>query len=357
MNILFLSFYSGLQDRGMETLVSALAGRLGTQHRVTVIQGGSTIDSNRGFSTVKLPQNIPLKPRNPKSLIAKLFLDSHGLAIARFTLFSLMSSQAKKTCILIACNGGWQSLMCRVYCWLFRKKLVISGQAGLGWDDRWNLMMHPDLFVAISDRNYRWALKHSNGVNITTIPNGVDTIHFTPEGNIIELNLKHPIVLCVAGSESYKNVKQTIDAIAHHGKMSLLLVRNTSAQDQDVEYGKAKLGERFLCKNFAHIQMPSVYRSCDVFTLVSEPSEAFGISYLEALACGLPVVAIDDELRREILAEAGIYIKDPNNTVQYNKALQGSLSLKGNPKFRHQSLQYSWDRIVKMYEDKLVSLV
>ena len=93
--------------------------------------------------------------------------------------------------------------------------------------------------------------------------------------------------------------------------------------------------------------MPAVYRAADVFTLVSDSTEAFGIVYLEALASGLPVVATDDELRREILGDYGIYVKDVWGE-EYVEKLKLALSKK---RYRPEQWlkQFSWDKIAEDY--------
>ncbi|OGD63316.1 hypothetical protein A2160_02385 [Candidatus Beckwithbacteria bacterium RBG_13_42_9] len=349
MKILFLSIYSGHYQRGMETVVQELAMELGKrQHKVMVLQGGPIRKGFQDFETRSLAWRLKWPKINNTGFLRKLFLDYYSRQILGFSLKAFRQIKLFKPDILIPANGGWQSLLAKLYCGLTKARLVIMGQAGLGWDDRWNLKMKPDLFVALSKRNSRWAREHSfSQQKIVVIPNGVNLVKFKPTGLKLPLNLLRPTVLCVAGSEKYKRVKETIMAVAQLKRGSLLLVTQSSTYDK---FGKEVLGKRFLRKRFTHEEMPCVYRSADIFTLVSESSEAFGIVYLEAMASKLPIVATDDFLRREIIGPAGLYIKSPQNSLLYAQKLQQALRREWGSLAAKRVKKFSWVKIASSYE-------
>ena len=101
--------------------------------------------------------------------------------------------------------------------------------------------------------------------------------------------------------------------------------------------------------------MASYYRSADVFTLASQ-TEAFGISYVEAMACNLPIVTTNDTSRAEIIGDAGV-LTDPTNTDQYSKDLQ--IASKTN--YRNipydQALKFSWNKIAQKYSYLIQSVL
>ena len=101
MKIVILSFTSGQIDRGAETVVKELAKRWQKQHQVKV------------YSAVSLG----IKDLN------------------KFNLQALKEANKFGAEIIMPVNGGWQSLLTRVYCWLKNKKMIITGMAGLGWCD------------------------------------------------------------------------------------------------------------------------------------------------------------------------------------------------------------------------------
>ncbi|MDZ7587053.1 MAG: glycosyltransferase family 4 protein [Patescibacteria group bacterium] len=311
MKIAILSFTSGMIDRGAETLVGELSRRLAKQHQIKV------------YSSLSL-----------------------GISdLQKFNWQVLREIDKFGADIIMPTNGGRQSLLIRVYCWLKKKKMVITGMAGLGWCDGWNLLMRPDVFVASLNRNYRWAKKfYGRGVRVEIIPHGVDMNKFKPEGKKREFKLERPIILCVAGSNEYKRVDLTIKAVSQLEKGSLLLV---GGNEEWEKMGKELLGKRFKRIQAKYEELPEIYRAADVFSMVSESTEEFGIVYLEALASGLPVVGTDDELRREILGPYGIYVKDVWGEEYLEKLKLASKQKKYQPvKWLE---KFSWDKIAKDY--------
>ena len=58
--------------------------------------------------------------------------------------------------------------------------------------------------------------------------------------------------------------------------------------------GGAGVGERVhFLGAVAHAELPAVLRAADFLLLTTQPPESFGIVLIEAMACGLPVIATD----------------------------------------------------------------
>ena len=102
--------------------------------------------------------------------------------------------------------------------------------------------------------------------------------------------------------------------------------------------------------------MAKYLKSCDVFTLVSESSEAFGLVYLEALACGLPVVATDDSLRRELIGDAGLFIKNPEDSRDYARALERAAKIDWGDRPVKQAEKIGWEKIAVRYLEEFKGL-
>jgi len=238
---------------------------------------------------------------------------------------------------------------------IFGSKMVISGQAGLGWDERWNLLCKPDAFVALTKRNCQWVKRISPKQRVEIIPNGVDLDIFTrgKQEKMKDFTLSKPIILCVAGGDEYKGIPETIRAVAKRKKGSLLVV---GGNKKTYALGKSLLNDRFEQIKVPHSQMPQMYHLADVFTLVSSKSEAFGIAYLEAMASGLGVVAPDDVLRREIVGQAGIFVTNPKDSDEYSRKLSEALDKNWGNLPRKQVSKYSWDGVADSYFKLLSSI-
>ena len=329
MKIAVLSFYTGIVERGAETAVSELTKRWRKKHTVRMY----TAEKSSFITVTHLQQTGPL------SLLYFLY--------SLIVIFSLMKWQPD---IVIPVNRGWQGILVRLYCWMSGARMVVSGQAG--YKDRMTMMTRPDGFVALTHRSAAWMRRFSGGMKVAVIPNGVDLHAFSDNGKKATIPLSRPIVICVAGPEPYKRVALTIDAVAIVKHASLLLV---GGDEKIALYGKEKLGKRFKRILVPHSQMPELYRSADIFTLVSESTEAFGTAMIEAAACGLPVVVPDDELRRELFGGRALYVKDPANVREYAAVLTRALDEKTDYS-RTWLHHYNWDVIAEKYLDFFMML-
>lgn len=355
MRIAFVNFYSGLADRGGETYVDSLAERLSKKHEVNLFQVGSK-KGNRKYQVEQI--KISFNPSHSHSLLPvthilkRLFIDHIHLKELEFTLKLLPKLWKSKPNVIFPQNSGWEVLIIRIFSTIINAKIVVSGQSGPGWNDRVNLYIKPDVFVALTKTQANWAEKATIWKNqiIEVIPNGVDLKKFSPKGERSVVRLKNPIVLAVGAAIKSKRIKDTIRAVAKLKNASLLVAGTGPQESEEDLLGKKLLGTRFQRIKVPHKDMPSIYRSVDVFTLCSDSSEAFGIVYLEALASGLPCVVTDDASRQEILGSSGIFVKDPSNSKEYSEKLKEALNQKSSEKFLKQAGKYSWDKIAQQYE-------
>src|SRR3989304_9125295 len=234
MKIVFLSYYSGINTRGVETWVPDLANHLHDQkNSVVVYQKG---------------------PRLPGSGYEVLPLLSTGT----------LPAIPWDTDILIPTNGRLQSLLSRIWSLMHKAKLVIVGHSGLGADDKFNLLCFPDRFVGLTDFQCIWARRINPFIKIVKISHGINLQKFSPDVKPLKLDLPHPIILYTAALEPIKRHELIIQAVAKTN-CSLLLVGQGSQKDHLSELGNKLLGNRFQIRQFEPSQMPAVYRACDIF--------------------------------------------------------------------------------------------
>lgn len=361
MKIVFLSFYSGKVARGLETFVSEVSSRLSKNHEVTVFQTGdnrSDFPPNLNHITVPIninwdSPNIHLDGRSDFDIGKRFYLNYWGLKIKEFT-HKALSLIPKDTDVVIATNGGWQSILSKIWAVKNRKKLIIPGQSGPGWDDRINLLLHPDVFIALTNHQKNWADKNGFGTRVEKIPNGVDPQKFNPKIKPITTGLKGPLVLCVAALEKNKRVDLTIRAVAKTNA-SLIILGSGDQKDELESLGNQLLPNRFRINSVPHDETPNYYAACDVFTMAPTPAESFGIVYLEAMATNKPVVAPQDPAREEIVGNGGI-LTNIENVDSYSEAINAALSKKWGNAPLDQSKNFSWDTVLGKYQLLLEAL-
>ncbi|MDO8503198.1 MAG: glycosyltransferase family 4 protein [bacterium] len=353
MKIAFLSMYSGLVDRGVETLTHELAKRLADSgNQVVVFQGGPSLKTNYEIEKVDLNVDWSKKGASGPSGVFNYW----NRLILRFTLGTFPTLWKEKFDIIVPLNNSWQRLLVKIICLLRGSKMIISAQAGPGLEDRLNLYFFPDAFVAFTEYQCNWARKINPLVKVVKIPNGVDLSVFKTQGEKLATKLKKPIVLSVAAFIKIKRLDLAIKAVAMLPGVSLMLIGDGEEKERLQALGDKLLPGRFSIAKVPFKEISKVYRSADIFTFPTSSWESFGIVILEAMATNLPVVASDDPIRREIVGDAGILV-NPEDTDSYAKAIETALKRNWGNIPREQAEKFSWDEIAGQYEALFKELV
>lgn len=134
---------------------------------------------------------------------------------------------------------------------------------------------------------------------------GLDQMRFIPRDRVAEkagLGINGPLILCVGALIPRKNQALLIEALVQLPGATLMLAGQGPAEP-DYRSLAARLGVadrvRFM-GNVPHDDLPSLFAAADVMALVSE-SEGLANAWVEALACGTPIVASDVGGIRELM--------------------------------------------------------
>jgi glycosyltransferase involved in cell wall biosynthesis len=339
-------------DRGVETFVLEIGRRLSSDFDITVFCRDMP---HYGKLRVNKIKHGIANPKSSKGILGKFYLDKQSVKVLIFTLFALASLMKGKYDLIVPVNGGWQIAIIRLYTRLSGKKMLITGHAGIGSDDAWNLLWQPDIFVALTYAQAQWAKRLSHDIKVVQIPNGVDLHKFNPKVLPAKIPLPKPIIICASALVPYKRVDLTIRAIAMAKNLSLLVIGDGEQKGQIDSLAKRLLGKRYLRLVIPYSQMPGYYKAAKLFTLASQ-TEAFGIAYVEAMACNLPVVTTKDKSRQEIVGEAGVLV-NTKNLNRYSKALSFVARSDFKNKPYAQGLKFSWNKVGTSYKTTINQLL
>lgn len=188
----------------------------------------------------------------------------------------------------------------------------------------------------------------------TLIPNGVDPARFNPgPQRKAELGLPtdRPVVLMVSALEPGKRVIEAMRAMADVPDAALVVAGDGPLRDEVDRLAAQILPGRFMRATFRHEQMPELYRSADLF-LHTKIRESFGNVYVEALSCGIPIVAHDDEVTRWILGDHARLV-DTELQDALSDAIVAALKTHrpdaAAADWAHQ--RYSWEAVAGKYLD------
>jgi glycosyltransferase involved in cell wall biosynthesis len=208
---------------------------------------------------------------------------------------------------------------------------------------------NPDFF----ERNKsNWACK--------LIPNGVDCVRFQPgpsQRNEFGLNTDRLIVLMVSALIPTKRVEIGIEAVSQIPDAHLVVAGDGPQREAVTALAARLLPGRFTRLSLAPDQMPALYRSADIFMHLSQ-EEAFGNVFIEAMACGLPIVAENSPRTRWIVGERE-FLLDTGNPSDIAEHIKLARDAPANLRQTRVELAsaFSWSKIGEMYREFLKEVV
>jgi len=277
--------------------------------------------------------------------------------------------------------GAW---LCRLLRW---RRGVPFVDVAHGVDPKWEgafARQRPDRVVTFTAAAAAMVGARAPGARIVVIPHGVDLARFRPgapqagEGGALPgaqpalppgarpqlppgpqpplLPGPRPRVLSVGAVDAHKRLHLAVEAVARLPAGGSLTVLGDGPEAAALDRLAAeRLGAgRYQRRVVPRDEMPAWYAAADCFTLPSR-TESFGLVYLEALACGVPAVAPDDAVRREVIGDAGLFC-DVTDAGAYAGALAAALARDWGGAPRRRAERFPIAATVTAYAEMLASL-
>jgi len=184
------------------------------------------------------------------------------------------------------------------------------------------------------------------------IPNGIDPVRFCigpEERDAFGLPAVVPVVLMVSACIETKRVEDGIRAVAGVPGAHLVVAGDGPLRDKVQALADAMLPGRFTRLTAPAARMPALYRSADVFLHMSK-EESFGNVYIEAMACGLPVVGHDTPRLRWIVGDDE-YLADTTDIAATSARIAEALGQgrAGTEKRTAKAAAFAWPRVAARY--------
>lgn len=344
----------GLVERGSEGVIDQLAGELAKRNKVQVIQSGKTSKKAYLVKRVYPLDGAPSPAPNNfiDKLVFRLHLDDESGKVAQFTKSAIVEIKKFNPDIIVAVNGSLQLRILKNAG--LNAKLVVFGHAGIGYHDKHTIQASPDLFVALTKKAENWANEiASKNTKVIYLPNPIDLKEYK-NVKAAKINLDKPITITVSALSKYKNVLNVVEAIKESPSSFLLI--GDGEQSEEISKEFSTLNNSFLwIKHLEQKIIPSYFMAADVFCFTPDPQEAFGMVYLEAMAAGLPIVASDDPIRRDIIGVNGIYV-DPRDVGSIASGINKAIQL-NKIDYSKELARYKLETVTKNIEKEFNELI
>ncbi|MHA1311701.1 MAG: glycosyltransferase family 4 protein [Candidatus Helarchaeota archaeon] len=162
-----------------------------------------------------------------------------------------------------------------------------------------------------------------NEKKIISVLNGVDLVKFNPSNRKKAIQLKNKldikgrVILYMGIIKTYKGVEDIIAAyyiIKKKFQDVKLIVAGGPSERMTIKYNmwKNKFPDVIFTGRVPDKLVPMFYAMADIFVTYSWTGEGFGLTSVEAMASGTPVICSDLEVYREVLKDKAILVPPKN---------------------------------------------
>jgi glycosyltransferase involved in cell wall biosynthesis len=192
------------------------------------------------------------------------------------------------------------------------------------------------------------------------IPNGVDCDRFrvgTSRRKQFGLSDDRLVILMVSALSPSKRVEIGIEAVSRIPDAHLVVAGDGPLRQTLDELAVRCLPGRFTRISLTPDQMPALYQSADVFLHLSM-EESFGNGFVEAMACGLPIVGHDSPRLRWIVGDKE-YLVDTTDPANVARGLELARNAPASDRLTRaeNAARFSWSRIANLYRKFLTEVV
>ncbi|CAD7769490.1 D-inositol-3-phosphate glycosyltransferase [Candidatus Methanoperedenaceae archaeon GB37] len=214
-----------------------------------------------------------------------------------------------------------------------------------------------DRIIAISEftKEELMGLIEISEEKISVIHQGVDHEKYKPLDKIkckekFGLNQEDKHILVVSSNVKHKRMDLAKNIFDH--------IRSIKGNIKMIKagYGEVLKGEGIISVGWVkEEEMPLLFNAADVYLHTSE-YEGFGLPVLEAMACGVPVVANNKASIPEIVGDCGSFAGlDENNIIQTSEKILSLIDNGIDREAMEQSKKFSWkktaEETIEVYED------
>jgi len=226
--------------------------------------------------------------------------------------------------------------------------------------------------VVVNSSYYLRGSRFSDSARI--IPYGVDLVRFQPgirrreARRRLGLTDEDFVILAVQRLEPLKRVDLLIRMMAdvlREVPLAILVVTGTGSEEQRLTSLADELGVAASVRFTGYVaeeQLPAMFGLADLYATHSQ-SETFGVTFAEAMATGLPIVAADTSCVRDVLTNDTAAIVEPGDLHAFAAALVGLAHDPGGRSARaaagreRAEREFDWRTITDSYEQVMIRCV
>jgi len=363
MRILFFHRWVGIHAGGTETHVKELAFRLAQRnHEVHILtEEGKELKSARLVKVWRVPRS-PLESN----------FSYEDWQVYIYTFIYLMKSFLKILVLklkgidydVVSVHFTTEAFLMRFIKKLFRWPYIFILEGYTDAEAR--EAKHADLQIAISN-DIAERCQKNYGYKPIVIPKGIDFEQFSMNIDGNNLRKKYStngekLVLTVCRLEPRKDIPTLISAAnvvcMKSSQIKFVIVGDgISRKEIEQQINNLKLQNKVILVGEVHYfneELPKYYRACDLFVLPTL-YEGFGYVFLEAMACGLPIISTTVPAVPEVVGDAGILLPPGRPDVlaeqllkvTYDDGLRKRLIEKGLERVK----KYDWSSLIVKYEN------